>query len=303
MKSTLRFLLFLVWVISFSIFVFTFSVSKTVLSESYIKEKLVKKDFYNHLHSATPAIAGYFQAEGEDSGDLNNVTPEQLGRIIAGATSPNIMQAKTEQLISEIFVWMYSESTQAPSIKISDIKTALMSSQASVLEVPQELLESGDFGVKFPDKIDVPVPKALKNSKFIINNKNTLIYGSLVVAALAFSGFVLLKKGGLGQKLHSAGEALFWTGLVAGLFFGSFWGFFTASGTLAKGITGRLKLPQTEVSYFYSLISDIITGYTIQLETFCIIILVLGFVLWVSSKFMFKRTIPVTSNLKEEAVA
>jgi hypothetical protein len=152
MKSLLRFFLFLIWVISFSVFVFTFAITRTALSQDYLRQKLVQKDFYNHLHTSIPTIASYFQSEGTDTGGLNNVTPEQLGKIIAGATEPGILKSKTEQLVSDVFAWMKSDSRDNPAIKITDLKTALMGSQANVLAVPLELLESGDFGIQFPDK-------------------------------------------------------------------------------------------------------------------------------------------------------
>lgn len=204
------------------------------------------------------------------------------------ATSPTVLKIKTETLIDDCFNWL-SSSGENPSIKLSDLKTSLIDSQAKVLDVPLELLQSGDFGIKFPEKIDVPLPASFKNVNFIFKNKIIILFGSAALALVALFVFVILKTGGFGYMLHSFGEVLFWTGLVGAILFGSFWGFFVAGGSIAHGVTGALKIPSQEVDYLYGLISSIITSYTILAEIFCGSIIAIGLLSWIISKFLIKK--------------
>jgi hypothetical protein len=292
MKSLFRAFLFTVFFVSFFALTSLMALKYTFLSPNYLKNKLAQADFYNRAHDAIPEIVAFITPDGTttEEADQNTISADRLGKIILNGTTSEILKTKTEGFLDDFYQYLSrDDSPEKLAIKINDILPKLKIAEADQAGVALEFLNSGDFGIKYPDSIDVPVPPEIRQFGFISRNFTLLVMVSSVLTALGLVTFGLTKKGGWEYKVHSVGEALFWSSFITAMFFGFFWLFFTAGNLIYREFSGGLRISETNITYFYKLIVSMVDDFERIIMISCASLLTVGLIGWVVGKIYIKK--------------
>jgi hypothetical protein len=292
MKSLFRAFLFTVFFVSFFALTALWALKFTFLSPDYLKNKLSKADFYTHAHDAVPEIVNFITPEGATTAeaDANTVSADRLGRIIVSATTPDILRVKVEGLIGDFYKAVAEGKTdQKIVLDIKDFIPKLKVAEADQAGVALEFLNSGDFGIKYPNNIEIPVPNNIQRFSFIFEHFTALVIGFSLAAVIGLAGFGLTMAGDWEHKLHSVGEALFWAALITAMFFGIFWLFFTAGNLIYREFSGGLRISENNVMYVYHLVVSIIDDFERVIMIICTGVLTAGLAGWIAGKIYIKK--------------
>lgn len=227
MRGFATVILFLFFIITFQLTVFTYAFQST-LTANYLKERLRESGIYPLVAKEVPNLL----IEEENGVHVPEKTKKEVESFLEKEITAGYLQNKLEVFVDDIFSWLAGKSNEAPTLSFADIKEKMDGMVASHV-----LSEEIEEFISKPIKLDPPAAPNLRQW-FQLLQIAPIAFGSVSIAFLAAIFWVAR---GWRSKLRKTSLALFIPAVLGVM--GTVIFFF--GGNLAVGLsTGALEGPQ-----------------------------------------------------------